>query len=124
MIDTRRVDFGKCAEDRACESLVERGYAILARRYRTRAGEIDIVARDGATVVFVEVKARTDLACGHPAESVTWRKQRRVAAMAADYLTRHKLWQAPCRFDVVAITGGAGEPQRVEVIREAFWIDV
>jgi putative endonuclease len=123
MASVKTVEFGKSAEDRACEELRRRGYAILARRYRTRVGEIDIVARDGAVVVFVEVKARADDHCGHPAEAVTDWKQRRIAAMATDYLTRHRLHQAPCRFDVVAITGADGEPQRVEVIREAFWVD-
>jgi putative endonuclease len=123
MGSAKTVAFGKCAEDRACEELVSRGYAILARRYRTRVGEIDIVARDGQVIVFVEVKARVDHHCGHPAESVTRWKQRRIAAMAADYVTRHQLGRAPCRFDVVAITGATGEPQRVEVIREAFWVD-
>ena len=74
-------------------------------------------------MVFVEVKARADHHCGHPAESVTHWKQRRIAAMATDYLTRHRLHRSPCRFDVVAITGADGEAQRVEVIREAFWVD-
>ena len=124
MASTQAVEFGKSAEDRACQELLRQGYAILARRYRTRVGEIDIVARDGSVVVFVEVKARADNHCGHPAESVTLWKQRRIAAMATDYLTRHRLHHAPCRFDVVAITGAEGEPQRVDVIREAFWVDV
>jgi putative endonuclease len=123
MARANTVEFGKSAEDRACQELLRRGYAILARRYRTRVGEIDIVALDGAVVVFVEVKARADHHCGHPSESVTHWKQRRIAAMATDYLARHRLHHAPCRFDVVAITGADGEPQRVEVIQEAFWVD-
>jgi putative endonuclease len=124
MASAKTVEFGKCSEDLACQELLTRGYNILARRYRTRAGEIDIVAREGTVVVFVEVKARADHRCGHPAESVTRWKQRRIVAMASDYLTRHRLHGVPCRFDVVAITGADGDTQRVEVIREAFWVDL
>jgi putative endonuclease len=123
MTSARTVGFGKTAEDLACAELERRGYAILARRYRTRVGEIDIVAREGAAIVFVEVKARSDDRCGHPAEAVTVWKQRRIAAMATDFLTRRRLHQAPCRFDVVAISGPEGGLQRIEVIRAAFWID-
>jgi len=117
------VGFGKAAEDLACAELQRLGYAVLARRYRTKVGEIDIVARDGRAVVFVEVKARTDTRCGHPAEHVTVWKQRRIAAMATDFLSRWKLHGAPCRFDVVAVTGPSGGPQRIDVIRAAFWVD-
>ncbi len=119
----RTVGFGKSAEDLACAELQRRGYVILARRYRTRGGEIDIVARDGATLVFVEVKARTDARCGHPLEAVTGWKQRRIAAMAADFLARRRLGEAPCRFDVVGITGAEGGPQDVEIVRAAFGVD-
>ena len=67
----QRQALGKTGEDLAVEELERRGYAILARRYRTRHGEIDIVARDGETTVFVEVKARADAECGTAAEAVT-----------------------------------------------------
>jgi putative endonuclease len=123
MTSVQTVGYGKSAEDLACAELQRHGYAVLARRYRTRVGEIDIVAQDGATVVFVEVKARSDQRCGHPAEAVAGWKQRRIAAMAWDYLTRRHLHGVPCRFDVVAITGPAGGAQRVELIRAAFWVD-
>lgn len=123
MTSLRTVGYGKSSEDLACAELQRRGYAVLARRYRTRVGEIDIVARDGAAVVFIEVKARTDEACGHPFEAVTGWKQRRIAAMAWDYLTRHRLHHLPCRFDVVSVIGPEGGPQRVEVMRAAFWVD-
>ncbi len=123
MTSVETVNFGKTAENRACAELERQGYAILARRYRTRLGEIDIVARDGATVVFVEVKARRSRACGHPAEAVTPWKQRRIAMMATDYLTRQRLHEAACRFDVVAISGDGDGSQGIEVIRSAFWAD-
>ena len=99
----QRQSLGKSGEDLAVEELERRGYAILERRYRTRHGEIDVVARDGETIVFVEVKARTTSEFGGAAAAVTPSKMRRLAAMAADYLSRRRLHDRPCRFDVVAI---------------------
>jgi len=101
----QRQVFGKAGEDLAVDELERRGYAILARRYRTRHGEIDIVARDGETIVFIEVKAKESGDFGRAAHAVTAEKQRRVISMAVDYLARHRLHRSPCRFDVVAIDG-------------------
>jgi putative endonuclease len=118
--DIRQV-LGKDGEDLACDELRRRGYAILARRYRTRVGELDIVARDGETLVFIEVKARRSDEFGAPGEAVTWRKRRKLQAMALDFLARGRLSAVPCRFDVVAVTlGRAGERPRIEVFRAAF----
>jgi putative endonuclease len=114
-----RQSLGKLGEDLACAELSRRGYAILARRYRTRFGEIDIVARDGATVVFIEVKTRDGDRFGAGAEAVTGWKRRRVANMAVDYLARHRLHQSPCRFDVVAVDVSTRPPQ-VELYTNAF----
>lgn len=115
-----RITLGKSGEDLACRELQRLGYAILARRYRTRYGEIDIVARDGPTLVFVEVKARTSDRFGAPAEAVTLDKQARLTAMARDYLARRGAAGAPCRFDVVAIRFGRAGRLDVEVFRSAF----
>ena len=114
-----RQSLGKIGEDLACRELERRGYAILARRYRRHGGEIDIVARDGATIVFVEVKAREDAAFGEPAEAVTPLKQRRIVHAAMDFMVRHPRGECACRFDVVAVQVNAGEP-RVEVFPNAF----
>jgi putative endonuclease len=110
---------GKVSEDRAAAELERRGYAILARRYRTRHGEIDIVARDGETVVFVEVKAKETAEFGTAAEAVTVRKQRRVISMAVDFLGRNRLTSHPCRFDVVTIDG-VGDNAVLTYYRGAF----
>ncbi len=118
-----RQRLGKSGEDLAVAELERCRYAILARRYRTNRGEIDIVARDGQTIVFVEVKARATGEFGTAAEAVTPRKQRQLARMAVEYLARHRLAGCPCRFDVVAIDG-AGEGARVTVIRSAFAVTV
>ena len=115
----RRVLFGKTGEDLACRELERRGYAILARRYRRRSGEIDIVARDGPTLVFVEVKARGGHAFGSAADAVTALKRRRITGLAVEYMMRHHLSGSPCRFDVVAIHLDSGAPV-VEVFQSAF----
>jgi putative endonuclease len=106
-------------EDLACGELRRRGYAILTRRYRTRHGEIDIIARAGETIVFVEVKARTGDAFGGGGAAVTARKQQRITRMATEYLARCGLLEAPCRFDVVTVEFEAGRP-RIEVYTHAF----
>src|ERR1700694_5895123 len=98
-----RVFLGKTGEDLECGELERRGYAIVARRYRRRGGELDIIARDGETTVFVEVKARQDLAFGNGSEAVGFVKRRRMAEVAMDYVLRNHLSESPCRFDVVSI---------------------
>lgn len=109
-------------EDLAVKELQRRGYAILARGYRTRFGEIDIVAQDEETIVFVEVKARRTRRCGTAAEAVSVTKQRRIAAMALDYLAWSDRLDDPCRFDVVAIDGLGGSQFAVRVIQNAFLV--
>ena len=119
MSEDRRQTLGKVGEDLACGELRRRGYAILERRYRTRFGEIDIIARDGTVIVFVEVKARDGLDYGGAAAAVTALKQRRVAAMAADFLSRRRLRDCPCRFDVVTVEFDGGR-HAIEVYPHAF----
>jgi len=115
---------GKWGEARAAEELQRLGYAVLARRYRTRFGEIDIVARDGRTLVFVEVKARATARYGSAAESIPGWKRRRIASMALDYLGRTGCQDDPCRFDVVAIDGLGSPHVTVRVIKDAFISDL
>ncbi len=114
-----RVELGKTGEDLACRELERLGYVIVARRWRQRNGEIDIIAMDGPTTVFVEVKARDGAAFGGGVEAVTARKQRRIVQLALVYLARHRLLDAPCRFDVVSIAADRVPPV-VEVFRNAF----
>jgi putative endonuclease len=109
-------------EDLACGELERRGYAIVARRYRRRSGELDIIARDGDTIVFVEVKSRRGDAFGQAAEAVDFRKRRRIAQLAKGYVIRHRLTGRPCRFDVVSVHFGQPSPV-IEVYRNAFSMD-
>ena len=118
----QRVALGKTGEDLACAELERRGYAIVARRWRQSRGEIDIVARDGPTLVFVEVKAREGHAFGDAAEAVTRIKRRRIVRLATEYLARMQVADCPCRFDVVSIHYEAGSPV-VEVFQGAFDAD-
>ena len=114
---------GKLGEDLACDELERRGYAVLARRYRTRFGEIDIIARLGSLIVFVEVRARRSPRRGAAAESITAWKRRRIAAMALDYLAWTQALEQPCRFDVVAIDGLGTDQMHLQVIEDAFHVD-
>ena len=116
-----RVALGKIGEDLACQELERRGYAIVARRYRRRGGELDIVARDGPTLVFVEVKTRDGRNFGEASEAVTRLKRRRIIDLALDYIVRHRVIGCPCRFDVVAIHLEAGDPV-IEIYQNAFEI--
>ncbi len=108
---------GGRGEDAAVELLEGHGLRIVARNYRTRFGEIDLVARDGATLVFVEVRLRADGRFGGAAASVGAHKRSRLVSAARLYLsqTRSRL---PCRFDVVAIEGG-----KPEWLRAAFSLE-
>ena len=119
MTDARQL-LGRIGEDLAVEHLEAQGYAILERRYRTDRGEIDIVAQDGETIVFVEVKARESREFGSAAEAVTRQKQRQVVSMAVEYLARHRLNCCPCRFDVVAIDDALSDWPEIEVFQGAF----
>ena len=119
MTDDARQILGKMGEDLACAELERLGYAILDRRYRTKFGEIDIIAREAGTTVFVEVKTRVGEQFGGGADALTPWKQRRITQMAVDYLARHRLHDQPCRFDVVTIEMDAGRP-RIQVYAHAF----
>jgi putative endonuclease len=114
-----RLALGKIGEDLACRELERRGYAVVERRHRQRGGEIDIIARDGKTLVFVEVKTRGGRAFGGAAEGVTWQKRRRLVRLATEYVVQRRYDDCPCRFDVVAIHLEGGRPV-LEVFQNAF----
>jgi putative endonuclease len=111
------VTAGSSAEDIACGYLEKRGLRLVARNYRCRTGEIDLIMRDGEDLVFVEVRYRKYDAFGSAAETVSSAKRTRIVTTAACYLQRQPV-EPPCRFDVVAIGGEA--PHRIEWIRDAF----
>lgn len=110
---------GDAAEDLAAEFLQRRGLRIVARNYRCRFGEIDLVAETRAALVFVEVRARKSDDFGGPGESITAAKRRRLVAAARHYLAAGGRDRA-ARFDVVLLTG---EPPEIEWIADAFGDD-
>lgn len=123
MADPRR-RLGRDAEDAAAAYLAAAGLAVVERNVRLPEGEIDLVCRDGAAWVFVEVKSRR-ASWGDPAAAaVTADKQRRLAQLARHYVKWKRLGAAPCRFDVVAVTIGAdGGVREIRHLRHAFVVE-
>lgn len=111
---------GKVGENEAAAELQRLGYRIIARRYSCRGGEADIIARDGDTVAFVEVKARTTLDHGLPRDAVGAAKQRRLALAAAHFCAERGIEDRPLRFDVVEVVVLRGQITVVELIKDAF----
>lgn len=117
-----RAAFGRRAEDAAAAAAQARGYRIVARNWRCRAGEIDLVVRDGDTWVAVEVRARRTMTAGTPAESITAGKRGRLARAARWFASVHGCLDAAWRFDVCAVTSRSGRLS-VEWIEDAFSVD-
>lgn len=115
-------DLGQAGERLAADHLLSRGYRILARRYRTRYGEVDLIASSRGTLVFVEVKTRRSGLYGPPGESVGPRKRVRLARAAAHYLASAEPPEATTRFDVIAIDWRDSGPV-LEHIEDAFRLD-
>lgn len=109
---------GEMGEGLAVTFLKKKGYKLITQNFKTRIGEIDIIARDGDTLVFVEVKTRESIAYGKPFEAVDYFKKRKIANVALLYLKKLKEIP-PCRFDVVSIFFDQGRPE-CELIRDAF----
>jgi len=112
---------GRRGEDAAARHLRRLGYLIVARGHRDSIGEIDLIAVDGRTLVFVEVKTRTSHDAGHPADAVDTAKQERLTRLALAYMKRHDLLESAARFDVVAVTWPANRGQpTIEHFKSAF----
>jgi putative endonuclease len=115
----RRLIVGRTGEDAAVQYLLQRGYCILERNYRCRFGEIDLVARDGDTLTFIEVKTRRSRTFGPAAAAVTHTKQRHLIKASQMYMVQHGKRDDLCRFDVVTIDMD-GQESRIELIKDAF----
>ena len=94
---------GILGQQAAEDFLLRRGFQILDRNYRIKTGEIDLIAKDGDCITFIEVKYRSSLRYGYPSESVGYKKQRRVIEVAMQYLSRHGLEDCDVRFDVTQV---------------------
>ena len=111
---------GAVAEAIAAEYLMRQGLAIVARNFRTRAGEIDLIARDGRTLVFVEVRMRRSASHGGAVESISAQKCRRLVAAASGYLAMLGR-EPPCRFDAILMR--ALDPATIEWRRDVVAVD-
>lgn len=110
--------YGKRSEIIAADYLKKQGYKILEVNYKNKIGEIDIIAKDGDYIVFVEVKARASQKFGHPLEAIDEIKQQKIHNIASIYLMKNKKYNSPCRFDAISILG-VEEPE-ITHIKNAF----
>ncbi len=113
---------GRQGEDLAADFLKKSGYRVLERNYSCKLGEIDMIARDGETLVFIEVKARRSAAFGPAVDALTLTKQRRLHRLALYYLQRKKIKDQPMRFDVVAVDMSR-EEEEITIYKNAFEVD-
>lgn len=118
-----KTEIGRQGEEYAARYLARIGYRIVGNNYRAKRGEIDLVAVDGEELVFVEVRFRSSIEFGTPAETVDWRKRRRLIGAARDYLARAGRIDAPCRFDVIGLTAAGEGAVEVEHHKNAFDAD-
>lgn len=101
----QKITYGKAGEIIACNYLKKKGYKILATNYKNLIGEIDIIAKDGKTLVFIEVKTRLTRAFGDPLEAINNKKQQKIRNVATLYLKERKMLNALSRFDAISILG-------------------
>ncbi|MFH1020628.1 MAG: YraN family protein [Pseudomonadota bacterium] len=120
MKNAGKISVGQLGETLACQYLSRHGYRILLRNYRTKLGEIDVIAEEQGTLVFVEVKARRGHQCGHPFEAVTSAKCRQISKAALLYLAENGREGHEARFDVVAVSFARGAAPLIELVRNAF----
>ncbi|HET6371583.1 MAG TPA: YraN family protein [Nitrospiria bacterium] len=111
---------GMDGEIAALDYLRRVGYRILVHNYRSPPGEIDIVAEDGNSLVFIEVKTRSTSRFGTPQEAVDRKKQSKIARAALYYLSEHQIKRKDCRFDVVVVSVGSEPPRKIELMKNAF----
>lgn len=114
-----RIELGKRGEDLAYKEIKRRGYKKIIRNYRCSLGEIDIIARDGDTLVFLEIKTRRAGNLAYAKEAVDERKKRQISKVALEYLKANGFNDMKARFDVVAVSLEGKEPE-IEIIRNAF----
>ncbi|MDX2092233.1 MAG: YraN family protein [Kofleriaceae bacterium] len=114
-MDRSRIEAGAFAEADAVAALLAADYDIVDRNWKCDVGELDVVARDGSILVFIEVRYRADAEHGHAAEMITAAKRQRVTRVARAYLALVQPEFTECRFDVVAITGG-----EIDIIQDAW----
>ena len=119
-METISKTLGAIGEELAYHYLSRQGYKILLRNYTSPLGEIDLIAKEKGSLVFVEVKTRKTDVMGSPAEAVTAEKRHQLIKNAKYYINRYGIHDVPCRFDVVSILMPEGEEAKIELIENAF----
>ena len=114
-----RLDLGKRGEDLALKRIKRLGYKFVSRNFRCPLGEIDLIARDGDTLVFLEIKTRKGRSLGYAKEAVGPRKRRQLSKVALAYMKANNCCDVKSRFDVVAVNL-RGSREEIEVVRNAF----
>jgi len=118
-LPAEKKEIGQRGEEMAVSFLKGLNYQILERNYRCKLGEVDIIARDNDTLVFIEVRTRSSLDFGLPQESINRRKRHQISKVALEFMLRKKMKNIPARFDVVAISLEPGK-EKVDLIKDAF----
>ncbi|MFC1704235.1 YraN family protein [Candidatus Omnitrophota bacterium] len=118
-----RKTLGESGEALAVEHLTKLGYRIIEKNFRSRLGEIDIIAKQKNTICFIEVKTRSDLKKGYPQEAITKRKQHHLTRVALGYLKENGLMDKSARFDVVSILKREDATPAIDIIKNAFYLD-
>jgi len=111
---------GRLGERIACRFLLRQGFDILARRYRGRWGEIDLIAFEGPVLAFVEVKTRRSREFGDPSEFVDWEKKQNLRLAAEEFIARCDLGEYAYRFDIVTVVAPATNHEEISLFRDAF----
>jgi len=114
-----RLALGEFGEELAFRKIKHLGYRSILRNYRCPLGEVDVIARDGDTLVFIEIKTRKGKSVGYAKEAVNEKKRRQLSKVALAYMKSNNCCDARARFDVVAVCLGPGDPE-IEVIKNAF----
>lgn len=122
-MSNKNLNFGKQGEDLAVSLLIDKGYVIIERNYRTKFGEIDIIAKDKETFVFVEVKTRCSEDFGLPLEAISKAKQRKISKMAVAFLQEKGFLGEMARFDVISIMYSFNGEKKFEVFKDAFELE-
>lgn len=117
------LNFGKSSERAAVAYLEQEGYEILKINYRTKLGEIDIIAKNSGIICFVEVKARSSGNFGHPKEALNKHKQHNISRSALHYLKENQIFDKSCRFDILSIIQDSNKQSTFELIKDAFSLD-
>lgn len=100
----RHISLGKAGEQLACTYLQTQGFDVISTNWRSRGGELDIICSSQDLILFVEVKTRTEKDRGLPGEALNDKKRQKLLKAASAYISRHKLWDRPCRFDLIAVS--------------------